>query len=408
MAIKPIRVSQINSFIKRVLQTDPLLGNVSVIGEISNLKHHSSGHVYFTLKDEASKLSCFLPREQFESLHYELEEGMEITAAGYIYVYERGGTYSLNVRDVIVEGQGNLAAAYEKLRAKLEKEGLFDERYKKSIPLFPKQIAVITSDTGAAVRDIVKIISAKNDQIKIIIYPCLVQGSEAAFDIARSISEVNRLFPETDTLIVGRGGGSMEELWAFNEEVVARSIFLSEIPVISAVGHESDVTIADYVADKRAATPTDAADIAASDKEALLSGVLDAYEVLKTGIDDSLRKAEERTRRYDMGALKTQILDRLRWNALLAEKLLLEIDHESKRLLALAEAKMEKAKTELIAGNPIEIMKKGYGIILDQEGRPASSALGFVPGDSLTVIFKDGKINCHVDRVKGGKDETEK
>ena len=408
MAIKPIRVSQVNSFIKRVLQTDPLLGNISVIGEIANLKHHSSGHVYFTLKDENSKLSCFLAREQALSLHYQLEEGMEITAAGYIYVYERGGTYSLNVRDINVEGKGNLAVAYEKLRAKLEAEGLFDERYKKAIPLFPKQIVVITSDTGAAVQDIIKIISAKNDQIRVIVYPCLVQGNEAAADISKAIMEVNRLFPETDCLIVGRGGGSMEELWAFNEEVVARSIFLSEIPVISAVGHESDVTIADYVADKRAATPTDAADIAASDKEALQSLAKETARSLRRSIDDILQKAEEKTRRYDMNAMKTQILDRLRWKSLIIENHLLEIEQEVKRILALAETKTEKAKIELTAANPLEIMKKGYGLILDQEGRISSSALRFTQGDSLTVIFKDGKINCHVDRVRGSENEAEK
>ncbi|MDD2483561.1 MAG: exodeoxyribonuclease VII large subunit, partial [Eubacteriales bacterium] len=188
----------------------------------------------------------------------------------------------------------------------------------------------------------------------------------------------------------------------------ARSIFLSEIPVISAVGHESDVTIADYVADKRAATPTDAADIAASDKEALQSLAKETARILRRSVDDILQKAEEKTRRYDMNAMKTQILDRLRWKSLIIENHLLEIEQEVKRILALAEAKTEKAKIELTAANPLEIMKKGYGLILDQEGRISSSALRFTQGDSLTVIFKDGKINCHVDRVRGSENEAEK
>ena len=400
MAMKPIRVSQLNSFIKRILQSDPLLGNISVIGEISNLKYHSSGHVYFTLKDETSKINCFLPREQYELLHYELEEGMEITASGYIYVYERGGTYSLNVRDIMVEGRGNLAAAFEKLRLKLETEGLFDERYKKPIAQYPKQIAVITSDTGAAVRDIIKIISEKNDQIRIIVYPCLVQGPDAAVDIARAVSEVNRLFPETDTIIVGRGGGSMEELWAFNEEIVARSIFLSRIPVISAVGHESDVTIADYVADKRAATPTEAADIASSDKRLLILSLEKAQKALENACMVFLSGAEAKTRLCDMTALKSQLTDRLRWNSLLAEKLLAEVMHGINDRFNTAENNTEKYKAALEAGNPVEIMKKGYGIILDRFGKLTGSAFAFAPGDSLTVIFKDGKINCSVESIR--------
>ena len=266
MAVKPVKVSQLNGYIKRVLQSDPLLGNVSVIGEISNLKYHGSGHVYFTLKDEASKISCFLPYEYRKDLRYELSDGMEIIATGYIYLYERGGTYSLNVREIAVEGVGNLMAAFERLKDKLSKEGLFDENYKKPIPFFPRKIAVITSETGAAVRDIIKIIRSRNNIVDVLVYPCLVQGPGAAAEIADAIEAVNRLFPETDTIIVGRGGGSLEELWAFNEEIVARSIFASRIPVISAVGHETDFTIADFVADKRAETPTAAAQMAAPDK----------------------------------------------------------------------------------------------------------------------------------------------
>ncbi|HQC82431.1 MAG TPA: exodeoxyribonuclease VII large subunit, partial [Bacillota bacterium] len=209
MAIKPISVSQFNNYVKRVLQTDPLLGNVSVIGEISNLKYHGSGHVFFTLKDEQSKLSCFLPADQVPRLRYELTEGMLITATGYISVFERGGTYSLNIRDILVEGKGNLTIAFEALKAKLEKEGLFDPKYKKPIPTFPKKVVVITSETGAAIRDILKIIRQRNDVVHVILYPCLVQGPDAAADIAAAITEVNRLFPDTDVIIVGRGGGSI-------------------------------------------------------------------------------------------------------------------------------------------------------------------------------------------------------
>ena len=232
MAIKPVSVSQLNGYIKRILQTDPLLGNVSVTGEISNLKFHGSGHVYFSMKDAASKLSCFLPAQRASSLRYELSEGMEITASGYIYLYERGGSYSLNIKDIEVAGIGNLSIAFEKLKEKLDKEGIFDPALKKPIPFFPEKIAVITSETGAAIRDILKIIKTKNNYVDILIYPVLVQGPEAAGQIAEAIYDVNRRRPETDTIITGRGGGAMEELWAFNEEIVARSIYESKIPVI--------------------------------------------------------------------------------------------------------------------------------------------------------------------------------
>ncbi|MBR6499939.1 MAG: exodeoxyribonuclease VII large subunit, partial [Firmicutes bacterium] len=252
MGLKPVSVSRLNAYIKRILQSDPILGNVSVIGEISNLKYHSTGHVYFTLKDEDSKISCFLSSEQRRHLRYELDNGMEITATGYIYLYERGGSYSLNVNNIEISGLGDLQIAFQQLKEKLQKEGLFDSKYKKPLPAFPKRIAVVTSATGAAVRDVISIISGRTQMTDILVCPCLVQGPEAARDIARTIEAVNAQCPDVDVMIVGRGGGSMEELWAFNEEIVARAIFLSKIPVISAVGHETDFTIADFVADRRA------------------------------------------------------------------------------------------------------------------------------------------------------------
>ena len=399
MAIKPIRVSQLNGYIKRVLQTDPLLGNVSVIGEVSNLKFHSSGHVYFTLKDELSKLNCFLPSEQFKKLHYELAEGMEITILGYINVYERGGTYSLNVRNIIVEGMGNLAIAFEKLKSKLEKEGLFDIKYKKSIPPFPHQIAIITSETGAAVRDIIKIITGMNNIIKIIVYPCLVQGPDAATDISLAITDVNRLFPETDIIIVGRGGGSIEELWPFNEEIVARSIFLSEIPVISAVGHETDFTIADYVADKRAATPSEAAQIAVPDIRVLTQSVKFMGQDLIKTMGDIIRFRELEINRYNMITLRNQLFDRYKLYTMKSNNLIIQLIHEIKNILFMKESKIELLKGELNRSNPLEIMNRGYGAILNKEGRLATGVEPFKPGDFLTVIFKDGKIKCTVDEI---------
>lgn len=400
MAIKPVSVSQFNNYVKRVLQSDPLLGNVSVMGEISNLKYHGSGHVFFTLKDEFSKLSCFLPSDQVQRLRYELTEGMLITATGYVSVFERGGTYSLNIRDILVEGTGNLTMAFEALKAKLEKEGLFDPKYKKPIPSFPKQVVVITSETGAAVRDILKIIRQRNDVVNVILYPCLVQGPEAAEDIAAAIEDVNRIFPETDVIITGRGGGSIEELWAFNEEVVVRSIFLSEIPVISAVGHETDFTLADYVSDRRAATPTEAAQIAVPDTEALRTTVKSmAAELLHT-LRRLLQYYELKTESYNMENLKTQISNRVRLAQMHMDSLGKDLFHMISDKLAEKGTAVEQLYAELRLSSPYTIMERGYGALIDENGKLLTSANTLKTGDLLTVICKDGKIKCYIEEVR--------
>ena len=265
MAAKPVKVSQLNAYIKRILQSSPVLSNVTVIGEVSNLKFHSSGHVYFSLKDEKGKISCFLPADIAVSMDKSIEEGTEAVVTGYIYLYERGGSYSINVKTIEKSGTGNLAAEFEKLKKKLEAEGLFDRSAKKPLNPFPRRVAVVTSDTGAAVHDIIKIIRSRNRYVDILVCPVLVQGPSAASDISSMITELNEKCPDTDVIITGRGGGSMEELWAFNEESVARAIAASDIPVISAVGHETDFTIADFAADVRAETPTAAAVLAVPD-----------------------------------------------------------------------------------------------------------------------------------------------
>ena len=400
MAIKPISVSQFNNYVKRVLQSDPLLGNVSVIGEISNLKYHGSGHVFFTLKDEQSKLSCFLPADQVPRLRYELTEGMLITATGYISVFERGGTYSLNIRDILVEGKGNLTIAFEALKAKLEKEGLFDPKYKKPIPAFPKKVVVVTSETGAVIRDILKIIRQRNDVVHVILYPCLVQGPDAAADIAAAITYVNRLFPDTDVIIAGRGGGSIEELWAFNEEVVIRSIFLSEIPVISAVGHETDFTLADYVADRRAATPTEAAQMAVPDtKELRIAVKNNVTEILHT-IQRRLQYYELKTESYNMEALKTQISNRIQLAQMHVNGLAKDMFHMISDRLTEKMSTVEQLFAELQLSSPYSIMERGYGALVDVNGKLITSVEGLNKGDLLTVICKDGKIKCSIEEVR--------
>lgn len=404
MAIKPVKVSQLNGYIKRILQSDPLLGNVSVIGEISNLKYHGTGHVYFTLKDETSKINCFLSSENLKDLRYELTDGMEIVANGYIYLYERGGSYSLNVRQITVEGVGNLSAAFERLKEKLIKEGLFDEKYKKPIPFFPAKIAIITSETGAAVQDMMKIIQGRNKIVDILIYPCLVQGPGAAGEISKAIDEVNRLFPEVDVIITGRGGGSMEELWAFNEEVVARSIFSSKIPVISAVGHETDFTIADFVADKRAETPTAAAQMAVPDIQALKTYIHDKKHSLAHNMDQRIKYMALRVKAKDMNALYMDFVNKTRIHQMKVTALYGEMNGLTEQRLSGHHVAIDKLFGALETLNPKNIMERGYAAILDEKGKLTGTVEGLASGDYIRAVFKDGEALCQVEDIR--RDET--
>lgn len=399
MAIKPVKVSQLNGYIKRVLQSDPLLGNVSVIGEISNLKHHNTGHIYFTLKDELSKISCFLSSEYLKDLRYEIADGMEITANGYIFLFERGGSYSLNVKDISIEGIGNLSTAFEKLKERLAKEGLFEEKYKKTIPYFPYKVAVITSETGAAVKDIIKIVKSRNNIVDLLIYPCLVQGPGAAAEISNAIDDVNKLFPEVDTIIIGRGGGSMEELWAFNEENVARSIFASRIPIISAVGHETDFTIADFVADKRAETPTAAAQMAVPDIVALKEYVKNEMDNISHNMERLIKYMELRVISNNIDSLQLALKNRIHINLMKADDIIKDMRINLSHKLLEYEGHLEKLKTGLEALNPRNIMERGYAAILDSKGNLAGTVNGFSLGDTITAVLKDGNMACEIKEI---------
>lgn len=371
MALKPVSVSQLNDYISRVLTTDPLLGNISVVGEISNLKYHSSGHVYFSINDANSKINCFFPSSYVRNLNYELGDGLEVIINGYINVYKKGGTYTLFVRSVTVAGEGNLAMAFQLMKDKLEQEGLFDPLYKKTIPAFPHKIGIVTSETGAAVQDILKIITSRNNLVDIVIFPVQVQGEGAAADIAAMLDTINN-DPECgaiDTLIVGRGGGSAEDLWAFNEEVLARAIFRCRIPVISAVGHETDFTISDFVADRRAETPTAAAEMAVPDMREIML---------------RLEKAKN-----DLGL---QLRNKIRIQKLYADSIKADMDADIKRRIYEYRTQLEKCKLILEENNPENILSKGYSIVENEQGRVISSASDFVPGRSYKLIFKDGSV----------------
>lgn len=400
MAIKPVKVSQLNGYIKRILQTDPLLGNVSVVGEVSNLKFHSSGHVYFSMKDESSRLNCFLPSERVKDLRYQLSEGMEITASGYIYLYERGGSYSLNIRDIEVAGLGNLSLAFEELKKKLEAEGLFDQKHKKDIPFFPEKIAVVTSETGAAIRDILKIIKGKNDHVDVLICPVLVQGPAAAGEIAEAITRINEELPEVDTIIAGRGGGAMEDLWAFNEEIVARSIFASRIPVISAVGHETDFTISDFVADRRAETPTAAAHMAVPDIQELKAYAADLKESLRLSWESCLRYKETQLAALDFSAFRRDLESRIVMEQMRVDTIKAENLHQIKALIDARQKKIDLLRANIQSLDPMAIMGRGYAAVINKEGALIGSVDQLLPEDEVTLALKDGQADCTVNQVR--------
>ena len=382
MALKPITVTQLNHYISRVLTTDPLLGNLTVTGEISNLKYHSSGHLYFSISDENSKINCFFPAQYARGLHYELGDGLAVIIHGYLNVYKKGGTYTLFVRSIEIAGEGNLAMAFQMLKEKLDAEGLFDPAHKKPIPRFPRRIGIVTSNTGAAVRDIIKIIESRTSLTDMIVFPVLVQGSEAAADIAATIDMINRDFDDIDTLIVGRGGGSMEDLWAFNEEIVARAIYRSRIPVISAVGHEIDFTIADFVADRRAETPTAAAEMAVPD------------------IRELMQRAESW-----QNSLMADLKKKVSYADLRAEKLFAEMRHVLQGRVNAYRHELESCRLLLDENHPYRVLRKGYAVLEDVAGRNLASISDLRDGQSYRLKLKDGSATFRVTELAVTKEE---
>lgn len=404
MGLKPVPVGQLNNYIGRVLKTDPILSNISVVGEISNLKYHSSGHVYFSLKDDSSRVNCFLSWGNLQNISCPLEEGMEVVAAGFISVYERGGYYSLNVRDIEVNGRGQLAAAFEKLKAKLGEEGLFREEHKKELPFFPLKIAVVTSETGAAVRDIIRTIKNKNKVVDILVYPVLVQGPAASGEISSAIDDINVNHKDVDVIITGRGGGSMEELWAFNEETVARSIYESEIPVISAVGHETDFTISDFIADRRAATPTAAAEMAVPDTGEL-EAELDRISLEMTSdLGLAIARRKERLEALNPTAFAKNLKSRILYEQVNADRLIEAMGDAMNNRLVSARNRVEMLREFIESSNPKAILARGYSVVTDNSGKIIRSTDELSEGLGVNIETGNGTAEAVITGIKKGEE----
>lgn len=387
-------VTQVNSYIKNMFVQDFLLNRISVRGEVSNCKYHTSGHIYFTLKDKSGTLSAVMFAGQRRGLDFQLREGQQVVVSGTIDVYERDGKYQLYAKEIKRDGVGDLFERFQKLRNELEDMGMFAAEYKQPIPKYAKTVGIVTASTGAAIQDIINISKRRNPYVRLILYPALVQGENAKYSIVKGIETLDAM--GLDVMIVGRGGGSIEDLWAFNEEIVARAIFDCQTPVISAVGHETDVTIADYVADLRAPTPSAAAELAVFDyrqfegqlqviREALTRGMARSLERKKYQIEQCRMRLLMHHPERQMNEYRQRLTDMEEQMKAIADRRLLDRKHQ----LALLGGRLHGL-------SPLEKLSRGFGFVTDEAGTRVESVKGLEVGQQLDVRLRDGKVKTQI------------
>ena len=387
-------VGQVNSYIKNMFTQDFMMNRIYVKGEVSNCKYHTSGHIYFTLKDESGALTAVMFAGNRKGLTFPMKNGDNVIVLGSISVYERDGKYQLYAKEIILDGAGVLYQKFEALKKELEEMGMFAEEYKQPIPKYIKTLGIVTAPTGAAIRDIQNISKRRNPYVQTILYPALVQGEGAVASIVNGIHALEQL--KVDVIIVGRGGGSIEDLWAFNEEAVARAIFECSIPIISAVGHETDTTIADFVADLRAPTPSAAAELAVYDWQELAQQLLSVKMELNRGMSDKLEQTEERLKMYERQLKLLTPQNRLN------DKRQYAIDLEEKLHLYMQQKLREKKhQMELYAGqlegmSPVKKLSQGYSYVSDETGKALSDVTKVKKDDTIIVHMLNGKVNATV------------
>ena len=380
MEIKVLSVSEVNNYLKRIVDNDFILSNLSVKGEISNLTYHYSGHIYFSMKDESGKLSCVMFKSRANNLDFKLKEGMSVIVTGRLSVYPASGSVQLYADDIVEEGLGKLHIEYEKLKEKLFKLGYFDEENKKAIPTNPKRIGVVTSGTGAVFHDIINVTRKRNSIVDIVLYPAKVQGEGAYKEVIAGIEYFNKV-KSVDVLIIGRGGGSIEELWNFNEEKLAMAIFKSELPIISAVGHEVDYTISDFVSDLRAATPSQAAELAVPVVKDIAEDVVSAKELMDRILNERLNREKNALDAYERILKLNSPMTKIVNSYMEVDKLRDRLINNIKNKLELEKEKLLGLNNVLMAHNPVKLLTKGYAIIEDESG----------------IISTKNKLNCEKD-----------
>lgn len=392
-------ITQINEYLRGKMDADTLLSQIAVRGEISNYKMYPSGHHYFTLKDESAALKCVMFKSQASRLRFRPENGMKVIAMGKITVYPRDGAFQLYCGSMAMDGIGDLYAAFEQLKAKLAAQGLFAPEHKKKLPAIPGTIGIITSSAGAAVHDMLRILNHRFPLTKVRLLPVRVQGAEAPAEIAAAIRYANH-YKLADLLIVGRGGGSIEDLWAFNDERVAYAIYESEIPIISAVGHEPDVTISDYVADLRAATPSNAAELAVPDQAALLQNLDAAASAMAAALSHQLRNARQRLDVLSRSAALSSPTGYL-------EQRQEQLEHLKSRLIAAQNQMLQQKRNRFVsctakldAMSPLKVLSRGYSIVNAEGGAILRSVRQTAPKQQISVMLADGTITAIVSEIK--------
>ncbi len=391
-----LSVSQLNRYVKNGFDADPILNGVTVCGEISGLKYHSSGHIYFTLKDEGAAIRCAFFKPHSFSLKFRLEEGMSVLASGRVSLYEKEGQYQLNVVSVEKNGVGDLFKEFERLKKKLEDEGLFDSEHKKTIPKFSKKIGVVTSPTGAVFHDIINVATRRCPKIQIVLAPVSVQGDDAPRSICAGLDALEKM-SDIDVIIVGRGGGSMEDLWCFNSELVARKIFSMTKPVISAVGHETDFTIADFVADMRAPTPSAAAELAVLDYQKTISYIDEFKRCIYQHAIAKLNRKQAYLSQLshsfkDPESILLSFLQRLDFACEKMElKLNTTYDSSQKRLAQLS--------VQLDALSPLKVLSRGYSVTMNEQGRAIKSSKEVKEGENIKVRLEKGALSAKITEV---------
>ena len=387
-------VSQVNAYIKNMFAQDYALNRMSVRGEVSNCKYHTSGHIYFTLKDQSGTLAAVMFAGQRKGLAFRMQEGQRVIVSGSVDVYERDGKYQLYAREITLDGTGDLFARFQKLRDELEEMGMFAAEYKQPIPRYAATIGIVTASTGAAIQDIINIAGRRNPFVQLILFPALVQGEGAAASIVRGIKTLDAM--GVDVIIAGRGGGSIEDLWAFNEESVARAIFECETPVISAVGHETDVTIADYVADLRAPTPSAAAELAVFDYRQFENQLAGYREALNRTMERRAERLKYRLKQYELRfelyRPERQINEKRQLLADLEEQMQYRLDRQMKE----TRHRLALLSSRLNGLSPLDKISRGYGFITGDDGARIESVDQVKIGDRITVRISDGRLTGQI------------
>ncbi len=392
-------VGQVNTYIKNMFQQDYLLSRIYIKGEISNCKYHTSGHLYFSLKDETGTIACVMFAAQRSNMKFRLQEGQRVIVLGSVRVYERDGKYQLYASEIVLDGIGLLYERFQTLKNELEEMGMFAPEYKKEIPLYAKKVGVVTAPTGAAIRDIMNISKRRNPYVQLILYPALVQGEQAAESIAHGIEMLDSL--DLDVIIVGRGGGSLEDLWAFNEETVARAIFHCNTPVISAVGHETDTTIADYVADLRAPTPSAAAELAVFPIKQVIDKQQDYQKRMELLLYHKVQYRRKELENYKLRFQAFHPMQQLLEKRNLAADLQTQLETRMKDQLREKRFLLQMYIEKLEGASPLKKLNQGYSFVANKDGRSVTSVQEVQVEDELTIHVADGEIKAKVQETKG-------